>query len=429
MPLHQTQRLGSSERLFAAVRRYAPTNLVRGMALEGNLPPERIRAVLPLLQARHPLLNVRVEDGARPAYVGADGAEIALHVVKRRHSEHWRGVLERLLNTPIERRPGPLMELHYVYAAGQPRAELFVVCDHVICDGVSVNALCAELLGLCAGDSLGARQRPLPVLDGLVPAFGVVPRAFDFGRALASFLRAAVSRRAYERQAAGRTTRFLTCALTRAQTEALTARCRAEQTTLTGALMAAAADAVRTHRVTAPRLLLALPVNLRPHLPQHQLTPDDLGNYTNVAHLDAGGADDEFWTSARALKGRLSQVATRRRLLAALSLTYRTGRFFVRPSRPPFSHALISNSGIAPLRRDYGAFRALDFFSANSAAMLSADFAFFCNTFEGRLRVNLVFLEEVVGVEVARRVLEALRAELALPGASVREPPALRSVG
>src|ERR1044071_9050527 len=105
-PVH-VQRLGSSERLFTAVRRYAPTNLVRGVALEGSLPPERIRAVLSLLQARHPLLNVRVEGGARPAYVGVDGAEIALHVVKRRHPEHWRRVLERLLHTPLESRPGP----------------------------------------------------------------------------------------------------------------------------------------------------------------------------------------------------------------------------------------------------------------------------------------------------------------------------------
>jgi hypothetical protein len=423
------QRLGSSERLFAAIRRFAPTNLVRVIAIEGRLPPQRIRAVLPALQARHPLLNVRIEGGVRPAFVSAGVATLALRVIKRRDPEHWRSVLEQLLNTPIEQCPGPLLQLHYVYAATQPRAELLVVCDHVICDGVSVNALCAELLALCAGESVGPALRPLPVLDELLPPFGVVRRALDYGRALATFGRAAVLRRAHESRSAGRITRFLTSALTLEQTQALLARCHAEQTTLTGALMAASLRAIQTVRVTSPRLLLALPVNLRPHLPQHALTPDDLGNFTNVVHLDGDGGRDEFWSNARALKGSLAQVATSRRLLSSLGLIYRTGRLFVRRSRPPFAHALLSNSGIVPVRGEYGAFRAVEFFSANSASMLSADFALFCNTFERRLRFNLVFLEEVVEPRIAGQVLEALTAWLALPARLEREPQLPREAG
>jgi hypothetical protein len=81
------------------------------------------------------------------------------------------------------------------------------------------------------------------------------------------------------------------------------------------------------------------------------------------------------------------------------------------------------------VRKEYGAFRAVEFFSANSASMLSADFALFCNTFERRLRVNLVFLEEVVEPRVASQVLESLSAWLTLPVGAAREPELPREAG
>jgi hypothetical protein len=405
------QTLGSSEQFFVALRRFTATNLVRVIAIEGKLAPDTIRLVLPALQARHPRLNVHVEDSDRPRFVREQGAPIPLHVIRRRDGEHWCRLLEQLLNVPLPQQPGPLLHVYYLHAPDQVRAELFVVCDHVIGDGISINALCAELLGLCAGDTIQPARPTLPVLDELSPQFSHCRRAAAFSRALVRFTRSALLRRRHEKLTGGKFTRFMSTILTVEQTQTLLARARAEQTTLTGALMEAVSLAVREVRVTAPRLALSVPVNMRPHIPVHRLEAEDLGIFTNVAYLDADDGDD-FWSRARAWKTQLSEVAGSTRLLAALPLIYWMGRLSVRSGRPPFAHALISNSGIVPLRTSYGAFRPVDFFSANSAVMLSADFAFFCNTFDRRLRINLVFLQEVVEGATARRVLDAVGARL-----------------
>jgi hypothetical protein len=44
--------------------------------------------------------------------------------------------------------------------------------------------------------------------------------------------------------------------------------------------------------------------------------------------------------------------------------------------------------------------------------MLSADFSFFCNTFDERLSLNLVFSEELASRAEAEDVLESTRARL-----------------
>src|SRR4051794_4906370 len=144
------QPLGASERLFARLRRHSATNVTRVIALEGRLAPQTVQAALRLLAVRHPLLRAHLVDGDFPYFVHGDTPAPRLHVVARRDDEHFRTVLERVLNTPLAQAPGPLLEVHYVYAEHAERAELIVVAEHVICDGVSMNRLCGELLELCA---------------------------------------------------------------------------------------------------------------------------------------------------------------------------------------------------------------------------------------------------------------------------------------
>ena len=410
-PARARQVLGASELLFTTLHRFTPTNTARVIALEGRLGPETLRAALATLQRRHPLLAVQVEAGPEPAFALAESAPIALHVVAREDDDHFARVLEQRLNTHVAHRPGPLLEVTYLHADGDARAELVIVCDHVICDGVGLNTLAGELLALCAGEPPAPPRPARPTLEQLLPRFSAFRRFAGFARTLARSLGMLVLRRLYEQRRAGRTTRFASTALSADETARLAARARAEGTTVTGALMAATLCAVAETRVTPPRLALSVPVNLRPHLAEHALEPQDLGNLTNVVYLEArrGSAS---WARARQLKEALTRAARRDRLLAGLALVYRTGRAFVRAQKPALAHVLVSNSGIVPLRASYGAFRAVAFYSGTSATMLSADFGFFCNTLGGSLRLNLVFLEEVVTPAEARAVLERVRALL-----------------
>ena len=407
--------MGASERLFHALHRFTPTNTARVIAIEGQLPVTRVREALAALQARHPILTACIASSGRPTLVPGRGPAIALHVIRRRDDEHFERVLEQLLNTPIAHAPGPLLEVHYLRAPDQGRAELLLVCDHIICDGVSLNALAAELLSLCAGAPDAPPRRALGPLDALLPRFSVRTQLAGFAVTLVRSLRMLLLRNVYERRRAGKTTRFVSKRMSRRATERLVARARAEHTTVTGALMAATLQALTELRVTSPRLALSLPVNLRPYLSEHAIESADLGNFTNVAYLEAPRAG-ALWPRARSLKQALMHATKPERLLAALVLTYRTGRLFVRASRPPLSHVLISNSGVVPFVSCSPSFRPVDFFSATSAAMLSADFGFFCNTLDGQLRINLVFLEEVVAPEVGLRMVERVAALLAALG-------------
>ncbi|HEY6877969.1 MAG TPA: hypothetical protein VI299_08110, partial [Polyangiales bacterium] len=131
---------------------------------------------------------------------------------------------------------------------------------------------------------------------------------------------------------------------------------------------------------------------------------EDLGNYTSAVYFSADARAD-FWSNARAIKRQLAHQVSPARLLAASSLVYRTGSLFVRRRRA-LADAMISNSGLSPLARDYGAFRVLAFYSGTSAPMLSADYAFFCNTFDGRLTINLIHAPQQVTRERAQAVLE-----------------------
>jgi hypothetical protein len=415
----QRAKLGPSERLFVTMRRHFATNVVRAIQLEGDLPPERVQEALAILQPRHPLLNACIVDGRAPHYIHDVAGPIRLQIVPRQSDEDVLRLLQALLDTPLPLDGSAHLTAYYLYAAGSGRSELLVAAEHAICDGVSMNSLCAELLELCAGRAARPVRPRLPPLSELLPRSSLGQRVASFGAAFGRFARLAASRRRHEPARPARTSALSSAhavaQLGREQTSGLVARCRLARTTVTGAIMAAVAMALRDAQPHTPRLALSVPVNLRPHLEGHALSPGDLGNYTSVAYLESP-ARGPFWELARELKGQLEDAVAPDRLLPAVDWTYRSGRRFVRPGRPPFAHAMVSNSGIVPLERDLGSFRPCGFYSASSAPMLSADISFFCNTLHGRLSLNLVYSEELLSRDRAQRLLARVHRTLtALP--------------
>jgi hypothetical protein len=421
--VHRSQALGASEHLFVALRRFTPINVARVIALEGQLASRDVLAALRALQARHPLLRARIVDGDPPRFVYDDAPPLCLRSIVRRHDEHWREHLETLLNQPLASERGAAFEVHYLHTprpfdgragtAGETseRSELILVAEHAICDGVSMNNLCAELLELCARGTAKPARATLPVLERLLPAYSSWTRAVSFGAALARFGGLTLSRALFEERPWAGSSSYTFMELSAAETRALVQHARAEQTTVTGCLMSAVALTLQEVRPRAPRLAISVPINLRPRIPERALEPDDLGNYTSVAYLSAPRQGSP-WDLARELKARLDRAASPERLLPAVGLIYRSGRAMVRPRKPPLAHAMISNSGVVSLRRDYGSFRPVAFRTATSAPMLSADFSLFCNTLHDRLTVNLIFSEEVVPRSAAEQVLARIRARL-----------------
>lgn len=422
-----TQRLGTGEQLFHALRRHTATNVVRVLAIEGRLDVHDLEHALLVLQARHPLLSAHIEDGSRPYFVYGCAPPPRVIERVRRDDQHWHELLEEVLCTPIARRPGPLLELTYVHAPGQRRAELIVAAEHTICDGVSLNQLCSELVELCGAEPPGRPARAItPVLDALVPAFSPRKHVLGVGVVFARFFRIALQRRLLERRSAAVASAHTWAELTREQTRALVETARSQRTTVTGALMAAVLRAVRELRADDLPLAISVPINMRTRLPGPKLEPGDLGNYTSVAYLQSR-AHGSTWELARGLKLALDDVAQSEGLLAAVPLVYRVGRKFVRAGKPPLAHAMVSNSGLVPIAAASASFQVTGIYSATSAPMLSADYSLFCNTLHGRLCLNLVFSESVVSrgqaARVLARVTELLLADVSVPASSTGSAP------
>jgi Condensation domain len=399
-----SQRLDASGRFFAALRRFMPTLMARVIAVEGALTPREVQTALRALQARHPLLRARLAADPEPRFEHGVAGPLLLRVVQRESDQHWQSELSGLLNRPGTTGSSPLFAVCYVYGEHARRGELILIADHAIADGVSMNSLCAELLQLCKrGASLPTRPT-LPTLEQLLPHRSRWEKASSFGLALGRMARVLVSRTLRERRTPAAGTVHVCRELTALHTRRLLARSRLERTTITGALLAATVLTLESRHPGHPQLAVTVPVDLRPRLPARTVSAADLGHYTSVVYLSTR-AQSSLWPLARALKAQLEQTVTSRRLLAAVPLVYRAGRAFMRKNMPPLAHAMVSNSGVVPFAPDYGSFRAVGFYSATSAPMLSADYAFFCNTLHGRLTLNLVFSEQVLSRSDAERTL------------------------
>ncbi len=394
-----------------AVRRFAAANVTRVMTLEGTLTAQDIREAMCLLQTRHPLLRARIVDGDVPYFEHNVAPLPQVHEVERRDDAHFHRVLERVLDTQINPEHGPHFTAHFIRSEHNAHAELILAADHAICDGMSMNSLCSELLDILAGRPLKPVQPVLPVLQDLLPEISRKKQALSFGHSFANFLRIGAERSLKGKRNAPETSAYLTASLSREQTARLMAEARKAGTTVTGALMGAVTVVLRNRPEATSELAVSVPINLRPRMTGRKLDARHLGNYTSVAYLRAP-TRGELWSIARSMKQRLDETAEGERLLAAANLIYRMGRRFVRGGRPSLAHAMISNSGLVPITRDYGAFRVVAFHSATSAPMLSADFSLFCNTFDGALTLNLLFSEEAVSRKDAEQVLSDLLSQL-----------------
>lgn len=406
--LRASEPLGASEQLFTALHSFTATNVARVIALDGLINTRTLQRALLRLQQRHPLLNVHIAAGTPARFVRNNARPLRFHYVVRRDDRHVHELLETVLDRPIARAPGPLFEVHYLEDKLAARSELIIVGDHSICDGVSLNALCGELLELCS-DGPSPSPRPWqPVFDRLLPPFSTREHGARFASVLATFARIGLLRTLFEKRKVARGTSVLIEELSERDTRQLATIARREQTTITGVLMAAALQAVREVRALTPKLAVSVPINLRTRIADQDLNADDLGNYTSVAYLESS-ARQPLWPLSRALKAQLNKTALDAGLLAATPLVYRVGRRFVRAGKPTLAHVMLSNSGKLPVRESYGALRVRNIFSASSAPMLAADFSLFCNTLSGRLCINLVFSEQVATRATAARVLRRIQ--------------------
>lgn len=334
------------ERGLWQMDRGAPLNFTTVARVTGPLTEAAVRAALPALRARHPHLRARIvaegraltDDGVPPLTLRVvDGGEPAAFAE-----------LEREINEPVVSDPGPLAR--FTLVTGAPgESHLLLTLHHVVGDGMSGAFIVRDLVD-AASRAIGGAVPTLPLLGDPGPIEARLPRAVRGARGLRCLVRfGAIEawatlrhgrplrvRRDADAFAHSRRTRVISRLLDVATTEALSARARAERTTVHGALSAAIVLGVLADGAPGTRGSVAFgsPVNVRARLDPP--VGEEAGFYVSmVAFRSAADPKTPFWDVARAVRRSLERDLERD---AGLSLLHVLPAFF----------ALIGGSRLAP---------------------------------------------------------------------------------
>lgn len=307
--------LGAAEIGFHRLSGTLTMNPVIVARFDAPLPEAPLRAALRAVQARHPALAVKVVTQGRPWFSDRDVPPIPLTVLPRRSDEHWRAAAEDELNLPFDAEVGPLAR--FVLLQGPSACELICTLEHINADARSGMFLVDDVLRLVDDPEL--RLPPLvprPALEDLVPTPWWQPGLHPTLRGLLGDRMPGRSRRSdlsappagpappqpaapAERERIGLVSRTLEPDAL----EGLTARCRAEQASVQGALMAASWLAVARTRAPGRRGLYGCiaPIDLRSRLRPRM--GRDFGIYAWApTFFELVSPRSDFWALARRAK-------------------------------------------------------------------------------------------------------------------------------
>jgi Phthiocerol/phthiodiolone dimycocerosyl transferase C-terminus/Condensation domain len=313
------RRLSPMEKYFWILDRVCRTNFIMHARVRGVLNEKIMRRALNAIQARHPLLRVRIERvGWNNLRFCSDRVpEIPLRVADALPGE-WTREAEKDLNAIFSTRMGPLVRATLVRHDTDSSTALLTF-HHSIGDGMSGAYLMRDLIGSAALASTDEDPglpllEPTKELDTYFPPWA---RGFSgrwknmaFGvRTFAPMLywgRPTVP--VFDRKAPfeQRKACILARTLSPETVGALHETARTNGTTLHGALLAAQVLAIARDRgLTEKRpFFVGSPVNLR-----SRLTPpveEDVGFFVTMGvSINRCNADSEFWPLAREIRQSL----------------------------------------------------------------------------------------------------------------------------
>jgi Condensation domain len=301
MGANLNRRLGTFERFLWLTDQWTPRHFVVTARVEGELSPTQLESALAQAQRRHPALRVAIStDGDGAPRFSNTNSVVPLRLVDRDDSNRWLNEARAELAAAFRSEFGPL--LRCVAVRGRRISEIILAVHHAIGDGLSATYLLRDLLQAMQGNELISLP-PRRSLEELITAGSVLPSVPPLGPNSASKL-----------QRPGRAM-ISTFMIERKQAERILARCRQEQTTLQGVLMAAAMLSL-----DRPVIRCLAPISLRqPYLP----IEDDFGLFITSGMADlADQRAVDIWPVARRSRAQLNKAFEPRSVrsrLAALS--------------------------------------------------------------------------------------------------------------
>lgn len=395
--------LGSLERLFYLWSLAAPGHFCLVADVEGTINPAGLGVALEQVRRRYPALRVCIVDDAKtgPVFYETENA-IELSTVPVKMHTDWRSVVESELKRPFDAVPGPLMRVTSLRTS--EGASIILTFHHAIADALSGIRVLNDLMRALAGEPLDALAA-LPTIEEMIAGSALNPApAPDAARR--AEMSSKSSDRGAERAPGGLTANVSILEWSSQETARLIERCKANETTVHGAICAAAAHYLPASEGNVIRIFS--PFDFTRIV---GIEAGDCGIYVGPGTVELSASPRQsLWLEAREIVDRLrasrSSPALQKVLqgLAAV-LPPSAGRDNISEflaSQTP-SSAIISNLGVLPLAANYGplTLRAVwgPAMSNNSTDMQAIG----VSTFAGRLRMIRLSRQPIL------RLLEAIR--------------------
>ncbi|MFH1870603.1 MAG: condensation domain-containing protein [Pseudomonadota bacterium] len=420
--------LSPMEQTICVADEICSLNFVMHCELAGELTEESLCAALGKVQARHPLLRMRLQEGRGIPWFRLGAGPIPMRIINGPLPSVVTEA-EYELHTGFDRALGPMVRCVWIrHDPGQ--STLLTTFHHLIGDGISGSLLLRDLMQALGGADLDV----LPLaesMDGHVPSSARGLRGFAglmklAGRRLARTLRHGplrflpVERPASfgERRAVVRLLRFEPDFVS-----ALAERARKENTTLHGALGAAIVMASYPEIGMSPaHIAFSSALNMRDRFAPP--VGDDLGLYATLAYsTHLVGDETAFWPLARELKQGLNEAIAIGQPFYGLTgiapwIMYRyrkagggaAGRATAAKviSRGMINAFALTNIGKVSMAADSGPLRVASLGFVVSLSVLGAC-AFTASTIDGMLCLNSIVMEPVVSRDTQNRVVERVQ--------------------
>lgn len=384
-PITYLRSLGPLERFFWRYTERNPTHFVLVAEFDRVLHADWLRCALDAVQARHPLLSAHVRDDphAGLAFYRADSPARIDLTVHPELVEGWQSIAANELAQPFGREAPSLMRATLVNH--EKSSVLLLTFDHSIADGISSVLVLDDLLAALNGQ----RRPPLPLpmsqetlvhraLAATAPA--EAPAGTDDPR-----LRVPVSVRPFEPTPP----HVHSAEMSEDDTTRLVSRCRAEGTTVHGAIVTAASRA-RGLECDENYVRTYSPINMREPVGQG---PNCCLCIASACTGMAPADGTDFWSQAREVNRRLHFAKSDAALVMGTAIAEQQSppdadcdaaeRFFC--TMLPFE-LLITNLGVQRFT-DVGPIRPRAVWGPLVLAQVEREYVIGVITYDGRLRM------------------------------------------
>jgi NRPS condensation-like uncharacterized protein len=318
-----SRRLGLVEHLFATLHSLGGTIYVNIARIQGILSLDVLRAAIDLLQKRHPLLQVHLQESDDGFYFCADGTlAIPLRTIDRQHEQEWLEIAEDEMLQKFSGEFEPLCRITLLQTSEKVGSnELIVTFHHAIADGISVLHFMHELLSYYQQLVEGIPIAPmdalpmLPPLDQLLETCLSEANAADRTQVTPNPTSPSPTLIVEQTAPVGdRRSRLITREFNQLLTSQLKSRCREEQTTVHGALCAAMILASVQQLSSQLPVLVSCgsSVNLRASC-FPVVDPSHLGCFVSyVITTHHAEQNTHFWKLARECQSEIHQLISRK---------------------------------------------------------------------------------------------------------------------